>query len=207
VERLALRRGTGKRTILGIKRSDSVFFLPLLDGGYGARPRQRRGPFRDQQISTIRIPQRKLINSSGTISRLISLGCPLLCHRRMSAGRRESRKLIATNGCEIGGKLRAHFYFDLTSSLLLSLSLSLWEQWLPDVAIPRTISRPIDSRSTERQGNQCHFANVRFGYSFSAERVAADPLVLAARSPRSDGNAVSKSVRSNEFFAYRANTP
>jgi len=49
-----------------------------------------------------------------------------------------------------------------------------------DPVIPRTISRPIDSRSTERHENQCHFGNVRFGYSFSAERVAGDSLVLAA---------------------------
>jgi len=133
----ASRASTGKRrTILGIKRSDSVFFLPLLGGGYGARPRRRRGPFRDQQISTIRIPQRKLINSSGTISRLISLGCPLLCLGCRSAGGswlgiHDTENLSR----QMAAKLRAHFsFFDLDSttrlsfSLSLSLSLSLWEQ-------------------------------------------------------------------------------
>jgi len=168
---------------LGIKRSDSVFFLPLLGyGGYGARPRRWRGPFRDQQISTIRIPQRKLINSSGTISRLISLGRPLLCLGcRLAGVGRESTtpKTYRDKWLRNWRQIESSFFFRSRRHLSLSLSFSLFGN--NDFQIPRYRSRtPIDSRSTERHENQCHFGKARFGYSFSAERVAGDSLVLVA---------------------------
>jgi len=152
---------------LGIKRSDSVFFLPLLGGGYGARPRRWRGPFRDQQISTIRIPQRKLINSSGTISRLISLGRPLLCLGcRLAGVGRESTtpKTYRDKWLRNWRQIESSFFFrsrrrlslsPLSLSLSFSFSFSLFGN--NDFQIPRYRSRAIDSRSREASRESMSF--------------------------------------------------
>lgn len=98
------------------------------------------------------------------------------------------RKLIVANDCGINGKLRIHFYLDVGSFLSLSLLHYIEKK------------------------KQCYFknGNVWMRALFSdpihyVRRVVREDSLIFLRSSRNDRNTVSKSVRSNEFFAYRAN--
>lgn len=94
-------------------RDQEIFSFPTrlpCSGSWSCRTAQ------DKQISTIRIPQRKLINSFETISRLISLALGSLLPSCLSSlcqiaqDALHSRGTDRTNGSEISDKLRAHFY-------------------------------------------------------------------------------------------------